>query len=441
MDGNRLTNRLKTMVEGKRVLVLGYGKEGRSTHRVLAGIGGFSRLDIADRDPSAALDAPFGLAITGEGYLDALGDCDIVFKTPGIALPDWTSNLDCQMTSQADVFLSEFSKRTIGITGTKGKSTVATLLHHTLGCAGRETILAGNIGTPMFDIADSIAPDTTMVIELSCHQLEYCEHSPSSAVLLNLYEDHLDHYGTFARYVQAKSNIFRFQSKQDVLYTHLEDIPISISANSSVRDVNAEDLPFLSFEDVSTSLRGQHNLLNAAFVHAICADIGIGDEEFVSALRTYQPLPHRLEFIGTLNGVDYYDDSISTTAESSICAAKSVPNAKTLILGGMDRGIDYTPLVSFLLGSNLDLIIGMYESGKRIGDMFLARCSHQESARFLYADDLRKAVKLAQEYTLPGTACILSPAAASYGNFKNFEERGDAFKQLLIPTPNKLEKT
>ena len=139
-----------------------------------------------------------------------------------------------------------------------------------------------------------------------------------------------------------------------------------------------------------------------------------------------------MEYVGNKNGVDYYDDSISTTVESSICAVKSVPNAKTLILGGMDRGIDYSSLVDFLLTSNLSTIIGMYDSGKHIHKMYLARCEQRDVDRFVYADDLYKATELAKEYTLPGTACILSPASASYGDFKNFEERGNVFKQLLF---------
>ena len=433
MSAELFENRLSRLIGDKRVLVLGYGREGRSTHRVLTGVGGYSCLDVADSDPAVAGAAPTGVVITGEKYLDSLGDYDVVFKSPGIVLPNNVSSLDCAISSQTDLFLSEYSGQTIGVTGTKGKSTVATLLSHTLESAGYEAILAGNIGTPVFDIYDRVTSGTKIVVELSCHQLEYCEHSPSQAVLLNLFEDHLDHYGTFERYIRAKKNIYRYQSGRDTLYAHLDDLPISIQTDSRVRDVNAGDLPFTRFEDVGgVRLRGEHNLLNAAFAYNICLDIGVEGETFINALRSYDPLPHRLEFLGSKNGVDYYDDSISTTVESAVSAVKSVPNAKTLIIGGMDRGIDYTALVDFLLAGNLTAIIGMYDSGKRVREMYLARCTRSEAERFMYADDLYGAAELAQIHTLPGDACLLSPAAASYGDFVNFEERGNVFRRLIF---------
>ena len=432
MNAGRLTVKLAGFIGGKRVLILGFGKEGRSTYRVLKEAGGYSRLDVADSNPAVSSSVTSGITIIGDKYIDLLGDYDIVFKTPGIALPWNIPDTGCIISSQADIFIGEYSAQIIGVTGTKGKSTVSTLLYHTLTSAGRDTVLAGNIGIPVFDIAGKITPDTAIVVELSCHQLEYCGHSPSSAVLLNLFEDHLDHYGTFERYARAKANIYNHQNARDVLYTHLENLPVTICTDSKVLDVSTADLPFLSFEDIGgVRLRGWHNLLNAAFAYDICRDMGIEDEKFISALRSYKPLPHRLEFVGAKNGVDFYNDSISTTVESAISAVLSVPNAKTLILGGMDRGIDYTPLVDFLLGCELSTIIGMYASGRRIYDMFLARCGPSGAKRFIYADDLFNAVKIAQKHTLPGGACLLSPASASYGNFTNFEERGDIFKELV----------
>ena len=470
-DECRLDSRLSEIIGGKRVLILGYGREGQSTYRTLSGIGGYLCLDIADGNSAIADTIPAGSAFIGKDYLDALDNYDIVFKSPGIVLPDDALRKSCRIVSQTDVFLSVYSSQMIGITGTKGKSTVTTLLHHVLQTSGFDSILAGNIGIPMFDVAQQITHDSLIVTELSCHQLEYCEHSPSIAVLLNLYEDHLDHYGTFERYIQAKLNIFRFQSEQDVLYTKTDGLPIAISAKSRIHEVDTFGLPFTRLEELDgVRLRGEHNLLNTAFVYDICCELGVDSKAFTAALTSYTPLPHRLEFIGMKNGVEYYDDSISTTVESSISAVQSISNAGTLILGGMDRGIDYTHLVDFLLACDLDTVICMYESGKHIYDMCLARstlteglpsnpngehsgdvrsetdCSDAKcmdriqagersinpSKRFVCVNDLVQAVELAKKHTLPGKACILSPAAASYGDFTNFEERGDVFKQLLF---------
>ena len=438
-----LIDKLSTVIKDNRVLILGYGKEGQSTYRALSGIGGYRCLDIADSNPTVIDIAPDDAAFIGGNYPDALDNYDVVFKSPGIVLPDKILKKSCRIVSQTDIFISVYSRQTVGITGTKGKSTVTTLLHHTFKTNGLDTILAGNIGIPMFDVAVRIKPESIIVAELSCHQLEYCEHSPSTAVLLNLYEDHLDHYGTFERYIQAKKNIFRFQNEQDTLFTQNDYLFATSAAKSKIRLVSTTNLPFNKLEDIDNiKLRGEHNLLNAAFVNDICNEMGLDSIAFVKALRSYNPLPHRLEFIGNKNGVDYYDDSISTTVQSSISAVQSISNAGTLILGGMDRGIDYSALVDFLLNSNLNIVICMYESGKRIYEMFSARClrpSDEQSdnnleqlKHFVYVDDLKKAVEYAKKHTLPGTACILSPAAASYGDFTNFEERGDVYKNILF---------
>jgi UDP-N-acetylmuramoylalanine--D-glutamate ligase len=207
-------------------------------------------------------------------------------------------------------------------------------------------------------------------------------------------------------------------------------LPASDDIISQVVVVNEDILPFTSLEALEEAkLRGRHNLKNCAFVYSLAKRYGITDEAFVASLQTYQPLPHRLEFIGNKDGVDYYDDSISTTAQSAISAVESIPNAATLLLGGMDRGIDYTELVDFLAESSLSHVICMYESGKRIYEMQEKR--DEVKPVFILCENLEEAVEAAQTVTPAGSACILSPAAASYGHFRDFEERGEAYKRLV----------
>ena len=417
------------LIAGKRVLILGFGAEGRSTYKYIKQTGAFSKLGIADVKPVS--DLPGCVIHSGSGYLDNIENYDVVFKSPGIVLPKNYKDYSCIITSQTEVFLKAYGRQVIGITGTKGKSTVASLLYHVLYSNNIRCLFAGNIGIPVFDIAKDMSPGAAAVLELSCHQLEICGVSPAAAVLLNLYEDHLDHYGTYANYIKAKKNIYLHQQPSDILYCGENVKPARGESVSRTVVVNKDMLPFGSLKDVDgVRLRGEHNLVNCAFVYSIAKTFGITDDEFTAALKSYIPLRHRLEFIGNRNGVDYYDDSISTTVESTINAVETVQNISTLLLGGMDRGIDYSFLAEYLSKSGLSVIICMYESGKKIFEM-LKSCEKMKPVCVL-CENLPEAIKTAKKLTPPGTACVLSPAAASYGDFKDFKERGDMFKSMVF---------
>ncbi|MCR5196651.1 MAG: UDP-N-acetylmuramoyl-L-alanine--D-glutamate ligase [Pseudobutyrivibrio sp.] len=423
---------IRNLVKDKKVLILGFGREGQSSFRMLLSVGGYQCLDIADANAvSSDLTATHNV-ITGAAYLDCLNDYDVVFKSPGIVLPKDIGEYRCQFTCQADLFMQVFGAQTIGITGTKGKSTTSSLLYHILKCCGKDVLFGGNIGLPIFDIIDQIHPRTIIVFELSCHQLEYAEHAPAKAILLNLYEDHLDHYGTVEKYWAAKKNIYKNQDYGDYLFCNPECLPASGECKAAIVKVKTGDLPFASFEDVpGVTLRGTHNLFNTAFVYDVCKRYEISDKEFMDALASFKTLAHRLEFVGSLDGIDYYDDSISTTVESAISAIKAIPNAGTILLGGMDRGIDYNPLVEFLPTTRLEHIILMYDSGKVILEKLINTASPAFMEKVHYIQDLADACTFAKANASKGTAVILSPASASYGVFKNFEQRGDFFKEQI----------
>jgi len=429
MEFIKMIELLSNLINGKRVLLLGFGKEGQATYELLKEIGSFSKLDIADINPQEHIKDC--TVYSGAGYLDVIDDYDIAFKSPGVILPKNYKEYSCRITSQAEVFLQAYNRQVIGITGTKGKSTVSSLIYHVLSTNNIPSLFAGNIGKPVFEIVKDIKSDTIIVLELSCHQLDICEYSPALAVFLNLYEDHLDHYVTFENYARTKKNIYLHQHPLDMLYCDESVKPKKGEHASRVTTITKDDLPFNSFEAIRVdSLHGSHNLGNCAFVYIIAKTFGITDKEFVAALRTYEPLSHRLEHIGCKNGVDYYDDSISTTNESTISAIEAISNASTILLGGMDRRIDYTSLIKYISKSELSNVICMYESGKRIYDALQGYENLKPT--LIYCNDLYEATEKAQEVTKAGTACILSPAAASYGAFKNFEERGDVFKKIIF---------
>lgn len=420
---------LSNLIRGKRVLIIGFGKEGQSTYNLIKKIGLYSKIGIADINPLENINET--TVYSGKGYLEHIDEYDLAFKSPGVALPKDYREYSCKITSQTEVFLQAFSRQVIGITGTKGKSTVSSLLYHVLHTNQFPCYFAGNIGIPVFEIVEKIQPETIIVLELSCHQLEICSFSPALSVLLNIYEDHLDRYITFENYAKSKKNIYVHQYSLDELYCDKSVLPPRQELKSRTIVVDKSILPFNSLEEISeVKLRGSHNLSNCAFVYSIAKSFGIKDEEFIESLKSYTPLSHRLELLGNKNGVDYYDDSISTTVESTINAIESIPNISTILLGGLDRGIDYTLLVNYLAKSKIDNVICMYESGKRIYGML--KNLDLVNPNVFYCESIFEAVTIAEKKSIPGTACILSPASASYGDFKNFEERGNVFKSLVF---------
>ncbi len=427
--------------------MLGFGREGKSTLRRLLQADGYASVTVADASSVDPGDASVAV-LSGSAHMDTLDDYDLVFKSPGIVLPKTPESYACTFTSQTEIFLRAFRERVIGVTGTKGKSTTTTLLYHILKESGRNVVLAGNIGIPMFNVLDEIDEHTRIVCELSCHQLEYLHVSPHMAVLLNIHEEHLDHYGTMANYIHAKQQIYLHQEPDDLLFCGLEVRPPSAVCPSriyTVSDRYSQADALLSgarirFEDgeyrIPTDeihLLGHHNHLDIAFVYAICHTLGLTDREFDAGLRSYEPLPHRLCLIGEQDGVRYYDDSISTICETTIQALKSVDQVGSVLIGGMDRGIDYGDLIRFLSGDRVPHIILMESTGRRIYEEIGRNYpDFRAPERLLLVGTLADAVRAAKELTPRGSACILSPAAASYGIFRNFEERGDAFRELAL---------
>lgn len=439
---------LKKYITNKNVLILGFGREGRSTYKRICEAGGFCSVTIADKNPiNESLPENIKL-ITGEAYQDSLNDYDIVFKSPGVVLKYPYDSYTCKITSQTEIFLERYASNTIGITGTKGKSTTTTLIYHILSENNADCVLTGNIGIPCFDVIEKVHSDTKVVFELSCHQLENIHYSPSTAVFLNLFEEHLDHYGTFEKYAEAKRNIYKFQKSEDTLFCNTDVKPksteclskiITVSQKNRMADIfvpsgvisyNGETIP-IPLDKIK--LAGNHNCYNVAVAYAVCRAAGLSDEQIIRSVCTYSPLPHRLEYIGTEDGVKYYDDSISTICAAAIQAVVSLKDVDTLIVGGMDRGIDYTELIEFLSDCTVSNIILMSDSGKRIYNEIIAKYTDSDFLNKLHTTEkLDGAVKAAKELTAKGKSCVLSPAAASYNDFKNFEERGNAFRKLVF---------
>ncbi len=419
------------------VAIAGFGREGKSTLEILRDIG-CKDIGILDKNQVEKSDA-YGCTLhCGDNYLDFMKEYDIVMKSPGIALLNSVSaNVKEKITSQTDLFLRFCENKIIGVTGTKGKSTTSSLIAHILNYCGKKAVLIGNIGIPPLSVIDSLDEDTVIVCEMSCHQLEYMKASPQTAVLLNIYEEHLDHYVGFNAYKEAKENIYRYQKENDLLIYNMElesdeitSLPskkISVSQdNHADVYIDGSDIVFferkIPFERLSPKLEGRHNLYNIAVALTAAVKNGCDIIKAEEAVRSFNGLEHRMETVRTVNGVKYVNDSISTIPLAAINAVKTF-KADTLIIGGMDRRINYDILTNFLNGGAVENIICLPDSGYRIADTL------NTPSNVFRVQNMEEAVLKASE--VAKSCCVLSPAAASYGFYKNFEERGRHFKKLV----------
>ena len=453
-----------------RVALLGAGREGESSYRLLRWLYPQLPITVCDRNEGVRAAAlwqadPFVDFATGERYIEAAAAFPLIIKSPGVCLKDRPDLLQSPaLTSQADLFLRFFGRQCVGVTGTKGKSTVTHLIYHLLQ-AEYPCLLAGNMGIPFFDILPQLTPAHRVVCELSSHQLEQVRTAPAVGVLLNLYEEHLDHYADFETYQRAKLHI----AGGGCLIVNGDDPLIDVRLTERGRPVRlavfgtaekaaaayagrpgfevadrllwtpqglrtAEGASVFDFS-APHPLIGEHNERNLAAALLAAVQAGGHYGRMLPRVATFQPLPHRLQYVGCYGGAHYFNDSISTIPQACIAAVESVnrlpfvQGVSCLIIGGFDREIDYTPLVAYLCANPIKSVIFVGAAGRRIQAALAARKSLPLA--HLCTDDYETLVPWAVAHTAPGTACVLSPAAASYDRFKNFEERGETFMRLI----------
>lgn len=437
-------------LKNKKILILGFGREGQSTYRLIRKYLENQNLYIADinenfQENFETLKKDINLTfISGKNYLDNLDSYDVIMKSPGISFAGMdTTKYREKIKSQLELLLEFFDVFTIGITGTKGKSTTSSLIYNMLKNQGKNVMLLGNIGVPVFECIENLNNDTILVLEMSSHQLEFMSHSPNIAILLNVFEEHLDHYDSFEQYAEAKCNIYKFQKEKDYfLYNvdnetlkRLVNNPIGKTYKVSLKGSTKSDI-YLKGDTVyfenkpiynkneERNLKGEYNLNNIMFVLGVSEILNLDIKKTKETIANFKTLEHRLELVGTYNGIIFYDNAIATIPMATIEAVKALKEVDTLIIGGMDRGIDYTEFVEFLNNSEIRNIICMPKTGHDIAKKL-------KKDKVNVVETLEEAVKVAKDKTEKGKICLLSPAAASYGFFKNFEEKGDIFKKLV----------
>lgn len=428
----------------KHIAVLGYGREGKSTYRFIKKYCKNTKVTIIDyKDIRNDFYEEFSDEvefITGEDYLNNLEKYDIIIKTPGISLKDIDiSTFEDKISSQVELLLEVYKNNCIGITGTKGKSTTSSLIYKILKDQGKDTYLVGNIGEPVFDNIENYKEETTIVIELSSHQLEFLNVSPHIGFVINLFEDHLDHAGSLYHYHQIKLNMFRNQNSDDIgiynfdneylkKYINEEKFNsklLGVSLNEKKDTYKENNIVYFQNKilyDVNTPrlLLGEHNTTNIIFSLIVADIMNLDLNKAVQSISTFKPLDYRLQCVGNYNDINFYVDTLATIPEATIQSIETLNNVDTLIFGGMDRGIDYKDFINYLNNSSINNLICMPSTGYKIGKEITNK-------NIYYISDLEEAVKKAKEVTSKDKICLLSPAASSYEYFKNYAEKAEAF--------------
>lgn len=414
-----------------KVAIAGYGTEGRASYDYYLAHGD----EVVIADELEDIEAPEGaVTILGAGVFSRLGDFDLIIRSPGLSpekLP-----YDGKIWSATNEFFANCPAPIIGVTGTKGKGTTSSLIAAVLRAAGKTVHLVGNIGVPALEILDGVQPEDLVVYELSSFQLWDLEKSPQVAVVLAVEPDHLDIHSDYADYVAAKARIGEYQITTDrIVYNADNETALLIAALSvgqrlpypSERTAHVrgnlfyyQDTELCALDELQ--LVGEHNIGNACA--AITAVWPWVQEPLTVAegLRSFDGLPHRLKFVRETSGVKYFDDSIATTPGSAIAAIKAFSEPKIIILGGSDKGVTYDEVVQICKETNTS-VIAVGQTGASIQKLcadFGVACRRVER-------NMAEVVREASEMAQPGNVVILSPASASFDQYKNYADRGEQF--------------
>jgi len=445
----------------KKVAVIGTGMEGISSFEFFSKKEAF--VTLCDQKPESSLESwklkkakDLGAKIIcGEKYLADLTSFDIVCRSPGVRrdLPEIANaeNKGVEITSQTKLFFDRSRAPIIGVTGTKGKGTTASLIYEILKSADKRVFLGGNIGKPPLDFVDQVTADSLVVLELSSFQLIDLTKSPQIAVILMITSEHLDWHKDTAHYIKAKEPIVKYQNENDFAVIN-KDFPVSLKLGESsvakkyyfstkgiVERGSYIDKGFIvsvtngwttiaKIADVK--IPGEHNLQNICAATAVAGILNIPPEIISAAVRSFEGLPHRLEFVREVDGVRFYNDSASTTPETAIAAVKAFKNPKIIILGGSSKKSDFSQLAEAIVGNNVKAAILIGEEAKRIRQAIDA--AGKFSGEIIEGlQTMQEIVNKAKDLARPGDVVILSPACASFDMFKNYQDRGDQFKEVV----------
>ena len=406
-----------------KIVIAGFGVEGQSNLRYFREK--FPEADFLVADEREKIDnLPENVAYqTG---FSGLEDADLIVRSP--SLPPKKIKTSGQIWSATNEFFANCPATIIGVTGTKGKGTTCSFISSILRAAGKTVHLVGNIGVPALDNLPKIEENDVVVYELSSFQLWDLQKSPHVAVVLMIEPDHLNVHADFNDYLAAKANITKSQTADDYVVYNSQNEFSKMIANASL--AQKKEYPFVLSDNIISAIRlpGKHNVDNACAAIAAVKSIlpNVSDDEIRKGLGEFTGLPHRLKFVAEKYGVKYYDDSISTTPGSAIAALKAFVEPKILILGGSDKGADYSELAQEIARQNVRLIIINGANADEIREVLREESVSCEIVQ-LNMEQMQEVVSLAKNKAQSGDVVILSPAAASFDMFKSYSDRGEQF--------------
>lgn len=447
-------NEFKDFIKGKRTAVVGIGVSNTPVIRKLAAYGAivtaFDKRTVIDESEAALKELGVEFSL-GESYLDNLKGFDVIFRTPSM-LPTneylmRAHNEGCYVTSEMREFLKYCPCKIYGVTGSDGKTTTTTLISEILSDKGYRVHLGGNIGTPLFDKIEDIRPEDRAVVELSSFQLMDCDISADIAVVTNLTPNHLDMHKNMEEYRDAKKNIYIHQDSSGIaVFNHDNSVTeemkneaagegryFSVRGKSSFAElkdgyltVNGEKV--CRTEEVR--LVGMHNVENL-----LAAFSAVYDETDIDNMRkvamNFAGVAHRIEPVRVINGIAFYNDSIASSPARTIAGLKSFNQKVILIAGGYDKKIPFEELAKEGIG-RIKILILMGKTKAKIREAFEKELKLRgESLTIIEAESLEDAVNKAYSNAGKGDVVTLSPACASFDMFKNFEVRGNAFKDIV----------
>ncbi len=442
-----------TNFKNKKVAILGLGLEGEDVCRFL--LQQKAKITVFDQKTASELGKIYqelkkkGVKFeSGANYLKrGLLSFDFIFRSPGFKrlLPQITEaeRRGVVISSATKLFFDLCQGKIIGVTGTKGKGTTATLIYEILKQAKKKVFLAGNIGEPMLKLLPRLDKNSWVVLELSSFQLQDMEKSPHLAVVLFISSEHLDHHQDRKEYVQAKSNIVRHQREKDKAVFNADDSTSSsfaklsparayyFSQKKKVNGAYVENNQIILGKELlgktsGLKLRGKHNWdnVNAAITASFLA--GADLDPIKKTVFSFKGLEHRLELVRINNKVGFYSDSFSTTPETAIAAIKSFHEPIILIVGGSEKGSDYSQLGKEIVGSSVKTLILIGKTAKEIRK--IVNQAGFKGKIFFRPGRMDEIVATAWDNSQPGDVILLSPACASFDMFKNYKDRGNQFK-------------
>lgn len=449
---NKKFNDFKDSIKGKNIDVIGIGISNLPLIKFLAENG--ANVHACDKRERSALGsvaeelAALGVTFSlGEDYLENLGG-ELIFKTPGMRF-DNPKLLEAKargskITSEMELFFEFCPAKIVAVTGSDGKTTTTTVINKLLECEGYKTWLGGNIGTPLFCKLPQISEDDIAVIELSSFQLHTMTKSPAVAVITNISPNHLDMHKSYEEYIDAKKNIMRYQDTEDLLVTNSANAVTAEIAKeakgrrlsfgwneecniySDGKSIFKNGRKVLDIADIK--IPGKHNVENYMAAIAAVGDM-VSDETITAVAREFGGVEHRIELVRELNGVKFYNSSIDSSPNRTINTLNVFPEKVIMISGGKDKGIPYDDIgpavvksvkVLILIGATADKIREAVEKTPGHGQVEIIEC-----------DEYSDAVNIAYEKATANDVVLLSPASTSFDRFKNFEERGKLFKDLV----------